>query len=246
MMTSLLMILNASAGNITWTTSGLKMSINDKGFVTSLYDVINNKEYLPPGEFTPLLGIHFNGELENPAQMTSNGCELTLRYEKNKVEANIIVGIKPGYLTFELADIKPFEKVELVIWGPYSTTISEIIGECVGVVRNSEFALGIQALNVRTLGGYPTEENDIEPSFNIFEGNPVDITEEWRKQKLYRGQTAKATDYGSVLQAYCRNRLNDRVISNWGHEKYVTPAFNDDGVIAVSYTHLTLPTKRIV
>ncbi len=222
--------MSVAARDITWTTSGLKISINDKGFITSIYDLSNNKEYLPAGSIVPLLGIRCNGGIENPALLKNKGNELTLTYEKNKVSARILVVSRPGYLTFELIDISPFEKVELVIWGPYPTTISETIGESVGVVRNTEFAFGIQALNVKTLGGYPTEENDIEPSFNIFDSNPVDIGEEWKKQKLYRGQTAKATDQGSVLQAYCRNRLNDRVISNWGHEKYVAPAFNDGGV----------------
>ena len=222
--------MSVAARDITWTTSGLKISINDKGFITSIYDLSNNKEYLPAGSIVPLLGIRCNGGIENPALLKNKGNELTLTYEKNKVSARILVVSRPGYLTFELIDISPFEKVELVIWGPYPTTISETIGESVGVVRNTEFAFGIQALNVKTLGGYPTEENDIEPSFNIFDSNPVDIGEEWKKQKLYRGQTSKATDNGSVLQAYCRNRLKDRVINNWGHEKYVAPAFNDGGV----------------
>lgn len=222
--------LNAYAGDITWTTSGLRMGVNDKGFVTSLYDVINNKEYIPSGGNSPLLTIRCNGETENPAILKSSGNDLTLSFPKNKVEARISVGASADYLTFELTDIRPFEKVELVIWGPFPTTIRETIGECVGVVRNSEFALGIQALNVKTLGGYPTEENDIEPSFNIFDKNPVDIGEEWKKQKLYRGQTAKAVEGGSVLQAYCRNRLKDRIISNWGHDRYVAPAFIDGGV----------------
>ncbi len=224
------LFLSAAARDVSWTTSGFKMSVNDKGFVTSLYDVINKKEYLPAEGKAPLLSIRCNGEIENPAILNNKGNGLMLSFPKNKVEARIVVSAKPDYLTFELADIRPFEKIDLVIWGPYTTTITETIGECVGVVSGREFALGIQALNVKTLGGYPSEENDIEPSFNIFDDNPVDIKEDWQKQKLYRGQTARATDKGSVLQAYCRNRLKDRVISNWGHEKYVAPAFNDGGV----------------
>ncbi len=221
---------SVAARDITWTTSGFKMSLNDKGFITSIYDLASKKEYLPAGSNVPLLGIRCNGEFENPAQLKNKGNELTLTYEKNKVSVRLLVVSRPGYLTFELTEISPSEKVELVIWGPYPTTISETIGECVGVVRNNEFAFGIQALNVKTLGGYPTEENDIEPSFNIFNSDPVDIGEEWKKEKLYRGQTAKAIESGSVVQAYCRNRIKVRIISNWGHEKYVAPAFSDGGV----------------
>ena len=44
-------------------------------------------------------------------------------------------------------------QIDAVIWGPYPTTISKIIGEIIGVVRNDNFALGIQVLNVKTLGG---------------------------------------------------------------------------------------------
>jgi len=39
--------------------------------------------------------------------------------------------------------------------GPYPATISETIGETIGVVRGEEFALGIQSLNPKTIGGYP-------------------------------------------------------------------------------------------
>jgi len=82
------------------------------------------------------------------------------------------------------------------------------------------------------MGGYPSEENDIEPSYEIIEtGNNIDMTAEWKNKKLYRGQTARVQDFGSILQAYCRNRNKERIISNWAHDYYVAPAFNDGGVI---------------
>ncbi|MBI5833491.1 MAG: hypothetical protein HZB16_14425 [Armatimonadetes bacterium] len=37
--------------------------------------------------------------------------------------------------------------------------------------------------------------------------------------------------FGSVLQAFCRDRGSDRVLSNWGHDKYLAPALHDGGVI---------------
>ena len=59
--------------------------------------------------------------------------------------------------------------MELVLWGPFPTSIGDTVGEVVGVVRNKDFAIGIQALNIKTLGGYPNDESDIEPSYDIFE-----------------------------------------------------------------------------
>jgi hypothetical protein len=219
------------AQNKSLETATFKMALDEKGYVTSLYDKANNREYLPEGQPAPLLSIRTGGKIEAPSQMKSTGQTLTLSFASSKVTAKINARAKEGYLTFELAEISPSEKVELIIWGPYPTTIGETIGESVGVVRNADFAIGIQALNVKTLGGYPSEENDIEPSYNIFETNSlVDIEGDWRSRKNYRGQTARVQDFGSILQAYTRNRNKDRIIANWGHTQYVAPAFNDGGV----------------
>ncbi len=222
---------NIYAKNTEFETATFRMALNEKGYVVSLFDKVNNKEYLAASQAAPLLSIRCNGTVEAPSQMKARGNTLTLQYSENKVSAQIDAVVKPGYISFELVTVTQNDKVELVIWGPYPTVISETIGESVGVVRNKVFAIGIQALNVKTLGGYPTEENDIEPSYNIFAGDSyVDIEEDWRSRKNYRGQTARVQDFGSVLQAYTRNRNKDRIISNWGHTHYVAPAFNDGGV----------------
>ncbi len=121
---------------------------------------------------------------------------LTLRYPTGAT-AVVKAAKKTTHVTFELVSIDSKEKVEVVVWGPYATRIKEIIGETVGVVRNDRFALGIQTLNVKTLGGYPTDESDVMPG---------------------RGDTAVAAEFGSVLQAFTRDRSQDRVISNWAHK----------------------------
>lgn len=215
----------------TWETATLRITLNEKGFVTNLYNKANNREYLPEGHAAPLLSIRIGGNIEAPSQMKSTGNTVTLSFANSKVSAKLYARAKDGYFTFELAEISSSDKVELIIWGPFPTTIKEIIGETVGVVRNNDFAIGIQSLNVKTLGGYPTEESDIEPSFNIFDSTSlVDVGEDWKRQKNYRGQTARVQDFGSILQAYTRNRNKDRIIANWGHTHYVAPAFNDGGV----------------
>ena len=38
-------------------------------------------------------------------------------------------------------------------------------------------------------------------------------------------------DYGSTLQAYCRNRYKDRIISNMDHKQTIAPAYDDKGLI---------------
>ena len=90
---------------------------------------------------------------------------------ENKVEAKIKVKTKQTHLTFELVSISNSENIELIVWGPYPTTINKVIGETVGVVQGDDFASGIQALNPKTLGGYPWNENDCMPQLDIFELN---------------------------------------------------------------------------
>lgn len=212
-------------------TKWFRLVLDEKGTVTSIYDKTTSQEYLPENHQPPLLSIRCNGIIEQPQQLKKKGRHIILSYPENNVEAEIAVSFNKYYITFELTDITPADIIELVIWGPYPTTISETIGECVGVVRNNDFAIGIQALNVKTLGGYPTEESDIEPSFDIFAtDNYTDIDKDRRARKNYRGQTARVQDFGSVVQAYTRNRNRERIISNWGHTPYLAPPFEDGGV----------------
>jgi len=242
---SFAMVLNLSAKDIVFETSTFKMAFNEKGSVISIYDKTNKSEYLPANQNAPLLSIRCGGAIEYPSQIGQKGNKLTLQFDKSKVEAQIKAAVKTGYISFELLTITHPENVELVIWGPYPTTIRQTIGECVGVVRNKQFAVGIQCLNVKTLGGYPTQENDIEPSFEIVEtGNNVDKTYEWKNKKSYRGQTAKAEDFGSVIQAYCRNRDKERIISNWAHDYYVAPPYNDGGVIGSKIALFGCPPEK--
>jgi len=51
---------------------------------------------------------------------------------------------KPTHVVFELVDVQPTNRAELVLWGPYPTTIGDLSGEVVGVVRDHDFAVGIK------------------------------------------------------------------------------------------------------
>ena len=218
--------------NTSFETEWFRLTINEKGSITSIYDKTGKTEYFAAGQKAPLLSIRYGGLIEEPARLKREGSFITLYYPGNKAEARIGVKIRQNYITLELISLTSSENTELVIWGPYPVSIGQTIGECAGVVRNNDFAVGIQALNVKTLGGYPSEESDIEPSYDIFStGNYTDIEGDWKSRKNYRGQTARIQDFGSVIQAYTRNRNKERIIKNWGHTSYVAPLFSDGGVI---------------
>ncbi len=55
------------------------------------------------------------------------------------------------------------KKIDAILWGPSGTTIGETVGEFVGVVRNQDYAIGIQALNVKTTGGVLVDDQGKVP-----------------------------------------------------------------------------------
>jgi hypothetical protein len=225
--------------NLTTISAGtLEMVVTRSGEIGSFSDMASGREYLPEGVSAPLLTLRVGGAdlLPVAASLDGAGQEMVLDFPGG-LTARVGVEVHPSHASFELLGLSTGAPttgapVELVIWGPYPTTIHEIIGETVGVVRGESFAMGLQALNPRTLGGYPWNENDAMPQLDIFEsGDYSDLSEEGKRYVLYRVEAAKPDSFGSTLQAYTRNRSEERVIPNWGHERYTAGPYLDGGVV---------------
>jgi hypothetical protein len=209
---------------------------------------VNGRNCLAGGKPAPVLSVRVAGTLHAPSRATwdSAGTRLTLNFEGIEATAVVAVGAKSTHITLELTELRAPERVELVVWGPYPISIADLVGEVVGVVRDGERAVGIQALNTKTLGGYPSDESDIEPDGVVADdtGDYPGLPDELRKQQLWRGNTAAHTRYGSSLQAYCRNRDRQRVIKNWGQEKFVALPFDDGGVIGSRIALFACPASE--
>lgn len=228
-------------------TDTFKLEVDANGNISSLLDKTHRTEYLPDGQLSPLLAIRVGGEYENPASASwdDNQGILSLTYPKNGATLLVTTKQEKGFITFELQEVRSDKDIDLAVWGPYATTITQTIGECVGVVRDSLFAIGIQALNPKTIGGYPSTEDDIDPAFDIFATTSlVDVADSMKV--LYRGQTAKHTEFGSVLQAYCRNRDHERVVPMWGHTHYTAPAYEDGGIIGSKIALFGCPADKVL
>ena len=224
-----MVLMSCNRQKINLSNDSFSLKLNNNGNVISMK--VNKKEYLYKNNkvVSPLLSVRVNNEFEYPSSVVLNDSILTFSFSKNNLSVGVRFSKHDKYLKFEVVDVPENSNIELVQWGPFATTISKIVGECVGVVRDDNNAIGIQSLNAKTIGGYPDNENDIDPSFEIKVPNSLcDISDTIKM--LYRGQTAKYTDYGSVLQAYCRNRDKDRIISQWEQEYYVSPAWHDGGI----------------
>ncbi|HEV2483618.1 MAG TPA: hypothetical protein VGS79_28325, partial [Puia sp.] len=171
-------------------TSSFVMQLNDKGQVTSFqhngiqYAAINNPGWL--------LQIVNKGDTLQPVKAVFGKGNIHLTYPDGTI-ADVKVTLRRSYITLVLLAIN--KAVDAVKWGPFNTSISDTIGNTVGVVRSGAYAIGLQCLNKKTTGGQLSNE----------EGAIFD-----------RGTTAVAKPFGSSLQAFTINRSHDRKISVWG------------------------------
>jgi len=219
------------ANILSLSTTSLTIQIDNQGSLVKLIDTATDTDYGLHDSIVPFMSLRVNNQIIGPISAVAQENLLILTYP-NEAVAELKFEEKDTHLTFELVSLTHEEEVELILWGPYPTTIDKIISETVGVVRNDEFAFGIQALTIKTLGGYPWNESDRMPAFDIFKEDQLqDMRPKSDGSVLYRVEAAMPIKNGSSLQAYTRNRTNQRIYSDVGHEQIVAPPYNDGGVI---------------
>lgn len=227
---SVLLVLMGAActqENVSFSSEDLTIQLNGEGKLTGLiaFDDVN---YLALDSVSYLIQVREHGTFSYPQKMEVDANNLRFHFGDETI-VDVRVEEFDSHLKFSLVAISN-DAIDLVQWGPFQTTISKTIGETVGVVRGTNVAIGIQSLNPKTLGGYPWNENDAMPQFDIFDADDyTDMSEEGKGYTLYRVEAAKPTRLGSSMQAYVRNRHTDGTIKNWGQEAYVSPAYDDGG-----------------
>ena len=174
----------------------LQLSIGTRGQIQSLRSISVNTDYLDRGSLSYLLKIKTAGGWEVPGKLTKIGKQGIVRlfYPDNKVNIDLRVEEKPDYITIEITDVKPAGKVDLVTWGPMSLKIGKTVAEIIGVSSNDSVGIGMMPLNVKTLGGFPLNDEGSDPS---------------------RSSSAQKTASGSVVQAYCMDRSRQRKVNGW-------------------------------
>ncbi|WP_395810092.1 hypothetical protein [Daejeonella sp.] len=195
--TGLFCLSNSSIAQQSFTSGELKMSLNKQGSITELSNSLTGKNYLSLDTLSPLITLVSNDIRYKPASMAYDKIQkkITLAYPATGVSIDVKVSSKNTHLVLEIIRAAPESKIDAIVWGPIPNTISKTIGEIIGVVRDGEVSLGIQVLNIKTLGGdYPTREGST-----------------WA-----RGIAAVPAKWGSTLQAYSINRDRDRFVDAWG------------------------------
>ena len=184
----------ARAQSIDFKTRDFVLAISGSGQITAMRDPVSGKDFLANGQKAPLLRVQVANDWLEPVKASFNRAAnvFELSYPDSKVVAQVQVTQKKAHLVFYLVKVTPDDGVNAVSWGPYPTVIDKTIGEVVGVVRDGAYAIGLQALNIKTLGGV------LKNAAGAEEG---------------RGSAALQTDYGSSLQAYSLDRSRPRRIT---------------------------------
>jgi len=181
-------------------TKSLEMEIDARGEIVRLTDPNGPRNYALEGHPGYLVRIrNVSGAELPPIGVKSQEDTMSFVFDGG-IELTVRAAQKPEYLRFELIEAAHPEKIDAVLWGPILTTIDETVGEVVGVVRDADFAIGIQTLNSKTCGGRLVNE----------EGTTGGMT------------TAAKEESGSSLQAFCVNQARDRVMTVWHQHKNVT------------------------
>ncbi len=203
-----------------------EVRLDQRGYMESAR-IGDSPNLVPQGHASPLLSLQIDGKLMPPVSSRWNAKNGILSLDYGAHRAEVRITERAQHLVFEISKVRPAKDVDVAVWGSYATGLGDQIGETIGVVQGRGYAIGLQVLNPKTLGGFPHSDDDVEHGFRY----PDPPLAPGGKSESYRGDTAKPTPFGSVIQAYVRNRSATRVISNWGHSHYTAPAYRDGGLI---------------
>jgi len=184
-----------AAAGFEWSTDETRFTLRDDGFLAGIVRRSDSRNLLATNEPAPLLRLRLAGVDQVPEGATWDAASgrLRLRYPKSGVEAVVAVRTGPVHLSMELVEVSPARGVDAALWGPFPVALGKTVGEVVGVARGDGFAVGLQALNTKTLGGFPE-------------------TPEGNNDRPY---AAEAKPWGALLRAYSLDRSQPRILDVW-------------------------------
>jgi len=155
-----------------FSTDYFKISINNKGFITSMKNITvkPNREFSPTDKPSPIMSLYDSKKkvYYQPTNATYTQATQTLvvKYPNGSV-AKISIAPKKKYFKFTLQSLSPRKGIDVIQWGNYHTTITNLMGEIIGVARDTSktvnYAIGMLALNDKTLGGLAETIGDAAP-----------------------------------------------------------------------------------
>lgn len=157
---------------VTLSTDYFRIHINGSGFITSMKNITKtpNQEFSPRDKPSPLMRLYDGGKKiyyePNKANYNKAGKILTMTFTNGSV-VEISLVPKKKYFKLTLLSLAPRNEIEGIQWGSYHTNINNLMGEIIGVARDTSetvnYAIGVLALNDNTLGGTSETIGDAAP-----------------------------------------------------------------------------------
>lgn len=162
----------SSSGSWDFTTDYFKVGVNSQGYITSMQNttVSPAREFSPEDSPSPLLSLYDSAKgeyyLPQKASYSRMAGTITLDYPNGSV-ATVAIEPQDKYIRMTLRSLEPRNGVDGVQWGSYQTNITNLLGEIIGVARDTSaavnYSIGIMSLDDNTLGGTSDLQGDAAP-----------------------------------------------------------------------------------
>lgn len=189
--------ISISAQDITLKSKDLTVSIAPNGFYHSIR--IQNEEVLGTDR-APLITACAKGMLMQPLKAETKGNQLLLTMKDGNV-VTLAYTETPNCITLEAAKVP--DSYDAILFGPIKVNINEVVGDVVGVVQGRNVALGVQAMNIKTIAGIPAEYVGIVKETYKYNGKSAELSV--GSTPDYRLAAIELPD-GASFQLSCRNR----------------------------------------
>lgn len=184
------------------------LSLDDRGHIDAAFT--EDQVSLLPEETgaQPFLQLGIKGVLFSPDCFVKKGSDLIFTFE-NRAEVWLSYTQKDSYAVFKVKKVP--NETEVIVFGPFFSSLNDIIGDVVGVVQGGEWAVGVQALNSKTLAGFPVEYRQYASPYVSAEPlSQLSVDSfTYYDSAAYAAEAGEVS--GSMLQLYCENRRRPRV-----------------------------------
>lgn len=242
----LLQMACSSGPKVELNSQYMSVGLDGKGSIIRIMDKNTGDNYTEETAASPLLKLYDGENYILPEALRMDGDLLVLTYP-NQSEAVIKKEEKGEYIRFELTSLSNRDHITAVVWGPYATKLSQFVGETVGIVRDTVFAIGMQALDLNTIEGLPHLGKDAGGGC-IIDPLPGQVVPDELKEKIgqqvdfvnvnvegdmpdylrsWRGTAAFKKPYGSDIQLFSHDWKTSEVIDLYGRKQTVDAVDQD-------------------
>lgn len=153
-------------------TDYFRISIDNRGHITSMQNttVSPAREFSPADKPSPLLSLYDSDSdvfyTPQSASLDMRTFTFTLKYPNGSV-ARVALLPKDKYFKLTLKSLEPRNGIDAIQWGTYHTGITNLLGEIIGVARDTSeavnYSIGVLALDDNTIGGTADTQGDAAP-----------------------------------------------------------------------------------